>query len=159
MSTVAGKSEEVIERWMLKITTDGGIDRFDDLHIERIDPNWKEKNTWIEKSFEAFHIAVGIRNRNNMPYSICLSFSLHSSEVLTGINFRTQEELLDQLDCSSPSLYLFRRRDEPHTQSKSANVQALNPAILGVVDGTRCYYMEFKQQNGEEYSRSVFVEG
>lgn len=151
--------EDIIERWMLQIATDDGVDRFDDLHIDAIDPAWKERALWIEKAIEAFHIAVSVRNRNRMPFSIGLGFSLHSSDSLTGINFRTKKEFIEQLDWSPPSLYIFRSGDEPHARSASAKVQILNPAILGLTDHMRCYYLEFEQEGKDECYRSVFMEG
>ena len=159
MAVVEHRPEEVIECWIARITADSGGDQFGDLHIDKICPDWKDRGVWIEGGIEAFHIAVGARNRHNIPFSVCLGFSLCSVKSLTGVNFRTKQELYTQLDWSPPSLYLFRDGDEPHNQSVSARVQVLSPEILGTIDDLRCYYLEFKQQDTDEYFRSVLVEG
>jgi hypothetical protein len=159
MSTVKREAENVIERWMLATMADGGVDRFDDLHIDRIDPKWREQNAYIESGVEAFRIAIGVRNRKAVPFSVVLAFSLNSDGNVNGMDFRTKEELRAQLGSSPPSLYLFRRGEEPRTQNESAHVESLDLAIVGAKDGVHCYYIEFKQQGTDEYSRSVFVEG
>jgi hypothetical protein len=159
MPAFESSSEDVVERWMMKITVDGGVDRFDDLHIDKIDLSWKDNGLWVEGAIEAFRMAIRVRDRNHMPLSVGLGFSLVSSEAACGVNFRTKEELRAQLDWSPPSLYLIRQGDEPHTQSESANIQPLDPAILGVADSARLYYLEFRQDGASEYSRSVFIEG
>jgi hypothetical protein len=159
MPAFESSSEDVIERWMMKITIDGGVDRFDDLHIDEIDSNWEDNGLWVEGALEAFRMAIRVRDRNRMPFSVGLGFSLVSRETVMGINFQTKEEFRAQLDWSPPSLYLFHQGDEPRTQSESANVQLLDPSILGVADRARLYYLEFRQDGASEYYRSVFIEG
>ena len=159
MFMVARKPEEVIERWMLTIMTDGGVGRFDDLHIDKIDPEWADRSRWIESALEAFQIAVAVRDRKSIPFSVGLGFSLNSGDKIRGIDFQTRDEFRDRLNWSPPSLYLFHRGEEPHTQGGSAELHVLDPAVLGVEGGARCFYMEFKHHSANEYCRSVFVEG
>jgi hypothetical protein len=157
--SVAREREEIIEQWMLAIVGDGGARCFDDLHIDRIDPKWKHKNQWTEGGLEALRIAIAVRNRNQLSFAVSLGFSLESGDRPRGVDFQTKEEFCARLDWSPPSLYLFRRGEEPHTQTAHANVQHVDPAILGAQGDARCYYLEFRQQEGDEYCRSVFVEG
>ncbi len=43
-----------IEEWMLAIISDGGAERFDDLHIDEINPQWEDKDRWIEGGLRRF---------------------------------------------------------------------------------------------------------
>jgi hypothetical protein len=157
MSTIGHTPEEIIGQWMLRIIADNGVDRYDDLHIDRIDSAWAEKNSWIEHGLKAFQIAVAARDRNSAPFTVGLGFSLNADGEENGVNFQTRAELSARLNSSPPSLYLFRRGSEPHRQNGSAGIYPLDPATLGVGGHARCFYLEFKQ--ADEQYRSVFVEG
>jgi hypothetical protein len=154
-----GKREEVIEQWMLAIVSDGGVRRFDDLHIDQVDPEWTQRSQWIAGGLEALRIAIDIRNRNQLPFAVGLGFSLESGDHPRGVDFRTKEEFCERLDWSPPSLYLFHRGEEPHTETTHAAVHHLDPAILGAEGNLHCYYLEFRQQDSADYYRSIFVEG
>ncbi len=106
-----------IEKWMLAIISDGGIDRLDHLHIDPINPRWKDKNRWIEGGLEAFRIALSVRDQHRLPFTVSLTFSLVDIDHLCGIDFQTREDLLAKLDWAPPSLYLFDRGKEPDKQT------------------------------------------
>jgi hypothetical protein len=36
--------EQIIEKWMLTVSQNGGIQRSDDLHIDRIDEAWRSRS-------------------------------------------------------------------------------------------------------------------
>ena len=46
--------ERVIETWILTIITDGGIQRFDDLHVDVINKRWNSPRLWIQGGIEYF---------------------------------------------------------------------------------------------------------
>ena len=161
MLTGISKREEVIERWMLTIIDDGGIDRLDDLHIDKIDLRWKNRDCWVEGGLEALRLAIVIRNRNQLPFAVALAFSLRSDNRPLGVDFRTRTELDERLNWSPPSLYLFRRGEEPRTRVANGDAaQDLTPSIFGTLEaGLSCYFWEFLPQGAEEYCRSVSLEG
>jgi len=146
---------------MLAIVQDGGIDGFDDLHIDRVDSAWKNRGCWIEGGLEAFRVARVLRDRNGLPFTVALAFSLRSGSRPLGIDFWTRNELEERLDSSPPSLYLFHRGGEPRNKMAPGNLaQDLNPSMFGI-QGAEVgrYYLEFLQQDDDEYRRSVFIEG
>jgi hypothetical protein len=160
--------EKIIEEWMQTVSRDGGLDRYDDLHIDRIDESWASRASWMSAALEAFSLAVAVRNRRNDALSVVLAFSLESGPHRRGADFETSERLAAQLDWTPPSLYLFRTGKEPWTQTGSAGststgavaVEKLDCAILGpLVSAKECVYMEFRLAGADEYSRSVFVVG
>jgi hypothetical protein len=160
---------EIIEEWMLTAYQDGGIERFDDLHIDRIDETWRAKPLWIEGGLEALRIAMRLRDRHRLPVEIELAFSLKSVVKKTGINFRTKEEFAEQFDWSPPSLYLSHEGTERKldTQkaieeghiSDDASVEELNLKLFGKPEGQRCIYMEFRRTEEVEFCRSVWLQG
>ncbi len=161
MLTDSHKREEIIEQWMLAIVNDGGVRRFDDLHIDKIDPGWKPRQQWIEGGLEALRVALAVRDRHQLAFTVGLGFSLESGSRPIEIDFHAPEEFCERLDWSPPSVYLFHRGEEPDKQVSPANgiVRDLNPAILGVEESARSNYLEFKQEGAAEYCRSVFIEG
>jgi hypothetical protein len=160
MSMDANKQEK-IETWMLTIVQDGGVRRFDDLHIDKIDSAWGDKNCWIDRGLEAFRTAIDIRNLHQLPFAVGFGFSLSAGDRHRGVDFQTRKDFFEELNSSPPSLYLFDRGGEPDKRTMLAGgmVQNLDPAIFGLQGGVRCYYLEFKQPDIDEFSRSLFLEG
>jgi hypothetical protein len=164
-----GDYATTIESWMRAIIADGGIDRYDDLHIDRIDGKWKSADQWVLAGIRVYELALAIRDRNQFPFCVELAFSLRSGEEPKGINFRTRAELEAEFDRTPPSLYLLRPNQEPWLQTKESLVKAgirdmvlekIDPAILETaVRSKGCYYIEFKYEGEAEYSRSVLLAG
>jgi len=161
MLTDNRKREEIIERWMLAIVNDGGVRRFDDLHIDEIDPGWKLRQQWIEGGLEAYRVAITVRDRNQLLFTVALGFSLKPGREAIGVDFQVRQEFYERLNWSPPSLYLFHRGEEPDKQVSPVKgvVRYLSPAVLGAEGNARCYYLEFEEQGADEYCRSVFIEG
>jgi hypothetical protein len=164
-ANVPSKREQVIETWMLSIIKDGGVDRFDDLHVDRIDDKWKHRNIWFEAGLEAWHLAIHLRDKHRLDYTVVLAFSLEAGESTRGVDFTTRAQLESCFDWSPPSLYLFRRNQEPRMRTAVAgaeniSVKDVEPKMFGLpVEARHCYYIEFRQIDTGAYSRTVFVEG
>jgi hypothetical protein len=134
--------QEVVERWMLTAVADGGVERFDDLHVDRIDEQWKDRKAWVSAGLEAYRVAVALRTRHQIPLVVALGFSLESGERLNIMGFEMMEEFAGKLDWSPPSLYLFHPGRTPCTEAAQAVVekvvednvviQELSPAMFGV---------------------------
>jgi hypothetical protein len=152
--------EEAIEKWVLAVVANGVVDRFDDLHLDLIDPAWKHPDHWVEGGLEALRVAIGLRNQNRLPFIVALAFSLKSYAHRQGIDFCTQSEFQERLNWSPPSLYLFHLGEEPKSRvTLGDSVVDLDPTILGIAtDDVSCYYLEFLPQDADEYCRSVFIE-
>ena len=70
------RREEIIENWLLRIVSDGGIDRYDDLHIDVVDKRWTLRENWTAGALESYRIAGALRDRHNWDLSIVLAFAL-----------------------------------------------------------------------------------
>ena len=159
--------EQTIESWMLATIQDG-ITRYDDLHIDRIDNEWKSPNLWVPAAFQAYNLAVKIRDKEEIAFTVVAAFSLKTIKRHIGVDFNTREQLETHFDYTPPSLYLFLPGTEPWVQAEGSEVatssqdivvEKINPAIFGEVAAPKdhCWYMEFKHHDEEGYCRSIFV--
>jgi hypothetical protein len=152
--------ENSIETWMLTVVRDVGIARIDELHIDKIDETWKPREYWFQNGLEAFRIALMLRDRHHLPFTVALGFSLESGEHFAGVDFQDTVELAKKLNWMPPSLYLFEPGKTPRTNINGVVIGELNPDLFGTtVKATNCYYIEFRQSRSNEYNRSVFLEG
>ena len=154
--------EATIRNWINAIVRDGGIERYDDLHVDRIDNEWRTRESWISASLQSFELAVGIRDEAKMDLSVVLAFSLESGELPTGVNFNNAEELKKNFHVTPPSLYLFRPGAEFWKQTaEQMIVKDIDPLLLFDASPLikKCVYMEFKRHDSEDYTRSLFVVG
>ena len=159
----------VIESWLLSNIKNRGYERDDELHIDRIDQKWQGRESWFSGGLDAFRIAVGIRDKLAPGFSIAVAFSLTADLRPYNRDFRKLTEIEAELSSPPPSLYLFQKGDEPwmRTDSSSRNEKAdevivrelSHDTFSGLTEGTHSYYVEFRQVEFDEYSRSVFVAG
>jgi hypothetical protein len=89
-----------------------------------------------------------------------LGFSLKSADHLIGVDFQNAADLVRRLDSTPPSLYLFEPEMAPHANEANSFIYELEPGIVGATAQlARCYYIEFRRPQCDEYNRSVFLEG
>jgi hypothetical protein len=73
------KHKEIIQTWFESAIHEGGIDRYDDLHINQIDAAWKPRSKWVEAALESFETALKVRNRDSGNMS--LTVVMHRSRT------------------------------------------------------------------------------
>jgi hypothetical protein len=139
---------------MLATISNGGIDRLDDLHVDKIDENWKQRANWISASLRAYELAVTPQSDLGLSVKVALAFSLLDG---MGQTLDTEEEFESQLDWSPPSLYLFKAGDQQHL----SNVVRFDPLPKAVASrlpqGTKSFLLQWSTGDGS-VRRSVFVE-
>jgi hypothetical protein len=163
----SSQHREVIRSWMAAITRDGGISRYDDLHIDRIDRAWKSREQWIPAALSSYEVAVEIRDEQKCDLSVVLAFSLQSGEYPGRLVPHSLSELEASLHATPPSLYLFRPGTEFWTQeAEQMTVQDIDCASLfgarinvNRINIKRCIHMEFRRPSSGEHVRSLFVAG
>jgi hypothetical protein len=163
-------SENIIEEWMLAAFQDGGIETFDDLHIDTINARWNSRQLWTEGGLAALQVAVRLRDRHKLPVEVVLGFSLQSNGRKIGVDFETLDEFTHQLDWTPPSIYLVRPGIDPalvnekaikegQVGSDAVVIELDNLNIFGASEtAQRCFYTEFKQKGQTDYCRSVFLQ-
>jgi hypothetical protein len=146
--------ETKIREWMLATISNGGIDRLDDLHVDKIDESWKQRANWISASLHVFEVAVRLQRNLGLSVNVVLAFSLVDG---MGQTFDTEEKFESQLDRSPPSLYLFKAGDQKHL----SNVVRFDPLPRALASrfppGTKSFLLRWATEDGS-VRRSVFVE-
>ena len=153
----------IIEKWMMDAVQSGGIERHDELHIDRIDGAWKQSATWIPASLEVLKLATSVgssdRYRN---LSVVLAFSLRTAHQKIGVDFTSAKELEQRLGHTPPSLYIFPQGKEPWIESEAEDV-TVQRVDTGIFSSFRrpgeCFYLEFKGPAEDGYYRSLFLKG
>lgn len=148
---------------MLSNLKTNGPEKYEDLHIDKIDEQWKPREVWFEGGIEALQLAVEVRDLHAPECTVAVGFSLLSGKPLSKFDFNNKYQLMRHADWSPPSLYLFKRKGEPWTQVGRAN--ASSKAVLRDLRAinsehpliTHCCYLEFKQ--AKELRRSFFLAG
>lgn len=153
---------------MTAIIEDGGIDRYDDLHIDRIEKQWKNHNLWLSGSISALQLALKQRDRHNPELVVAIGFTLKSTDKPMGLNFTTRKEIERQFDSSPPSIYLFYAGQELWAKRKdmAAVDKLLEPKVVvcdalfsDLLPYAKCYFLEFFRPDDAEYRRSLFIAG
>jgi hypothetical protein len=160
--------EKNVREWMIAALDAGHIEPFNDLHIDQIDPSWKDKKHWVRAGLEALQIATSLRNRDGLGVDIALTFSLRSGERPRGVDFRDSVTFQAELDWSPPSLYLLKPGKEPYSHRALEQSptpvdmvsKRLDPVRFGFAEPVKaCYFMEFKSMDSPEYARTVVFVG
>ncbi|SRR5258708_5480263 len=160
--------ENIIKSWIETTLKTGGIERFDDLHVDQIDSAWKKREHWMEAGFKTLKTAITLRDRLHLPADVTLAFSLVSDGEPHGVDFKNATELEENFDWSPPSLYLLFPGMKPWSRTygnlkndpvtlivKKVSLQKL--AIQYPFES--CYHIEFKPLGSSEYRRSLFFMG
>lgn len=164
----AESREDVIASWMESLVKKGKIGSLDDLHLDQIESEWKDKKHWLTAGAEALRIAVEVRNKRGYAADIALAFSLNSGETPRGVNFRDSASFKSEFDWSPPSLYLDKPGTAPWNQGAAPDgqppadlrTQKLDAAALGFTAPLKaCYFLEFRQPDSAEYARTVLLIG
>lgn len=158
--------ERVIEQWMTRVSQDGGIERYDELHIDAIDPQWKQRKHWGIASSSAFQCGVTLRNKLNLPLRVGLGMSLREG-VLEPTHEVQLADLVAGADWSPPALYLFSEGHEPGDDLKGAIREGRVEAdsvlseftALDVPAAKSSIFLRFKRSGSDGYSTSVFILG
>ena len=161
-----------IKSWFDGVSTDGGIERLDHLHIGSVDKAWKPKAAWIPAALESFELAVAVRDEggHSDSLSILLAFDLDGDVRPQGVTFHDRPGLERELSYIPPSLYVLRRGEEFWRQWEELQGSEKDPAVLierlnvstlfGEIRGNlECVYMESKRTNDDAYSRALYLAG
>jgi hypothetical protein len=155
-----------IEHWMLSVSRDGGVERFDDLHVDSIDSDWKSKGAWIDGGVWAFQEAIQLRDRLDLPFTVALGFSLCAERYVWSDNAGIGQ-LQSQLDWSPPSLYLFRHGEEPdvdldraiHSGQVAPDATSKKFSLVEVAGLKAGLLLRFKRIDSDEHTQSAFLLG
>jgi hypothetical protein len=103
---------------MQHVPTTGGIERFDDLHIDEINAAWSPRSQWVSGMAESLFAARRGCSTDAPDKVIAVMFSLGDGPAETPTNL---DALAAQLDWTPPSLYLFEAGKEPWIDLRSTD--------------------------------------
>jgi hypothetical protein len=158
--------ERAIEQWMTQISRDGGIARYDDLHLDAIDQLWRKRELWEEASRWAFQFGIDSRDRLNLPFTLGLGMSLRPDSITPANGIRL-EELIACVDWTPPSLYLFYPGEEPGSDLRRAidasrvEADGISASFIPIdVPAAKAgWFLRFKLSGSDEYTTSAFLLG
>jgi hypothetical protein len=135
---------------MRMVVATGGIERFDDLHIDRIDPAWRDRGFWLKGCSDAIDLAKELKKTIAPDKSLALMCALVSEKGELAPP-RTPAELLEQTDWSPPSLYLFDPESEPWADSGTVTMTPTDRIFPAC---SRCFMMIFNAHQQDELRRT-----
>lgn len=140
----------VIENWMRMVLATGGIERFDDLHIDQIDPVWRDRDSWVDGSSDALTLARELKEAIAPEKTLVIMCGL-SREDREVAPPHSLAELAVQMDWTPPSLYLFDPENEPWVDSGRVKVTLIAPMLPACSD---CFVMDFVTEQHNELRRT-----
>jgi len=159
-----------IQSWFDTVIHDGGIDRFDELHVDVIDKARKSKKSWISAALESFEIALEVReeDESGQKLTIVLSFALVDDVEPLGVTFHDRESLEKNLSYSPPSILVFRKDNDFLKYLKSSEIGAVSGGsaliklnaneLFGELHRpVTCIYSENKRPEDDEYRRILYL--
>ena len=138
--------EKKIREWMQHVLATGGIERADDLHINKIDEGWTEKAEWVRGMKQTLQIARPIRSTIAPDKVLALVCSLEDGPCEAPLDL---EKLAAQFDWTPPSLYLLHPGKEPwkNANSKSKFTSLSKDGFLGM-DFSELFLQEWNTDDG-----------
>jgi hypothetical protein len=159
-----------IQSWFDAVIHDGGIDRFDELHVDVIDRTRKSKKSWISAALESFEIALEVRDEDvsGQELTILLSFALVDDVRPLGVTFHDRESLENNLSYSPPCILVFRKDNDFLKRLKSLEIESVSgDSVLKKLSATQlfgelhrpvtCIYSENKRPDDDEYLRLLYL--
>lgn len=65
-----------VEQWIEDAIVNGSYQRFDDLHVDEIDPRYRDRRQWVSGASQALEQAAAIRDEKNLPFTIAVGIAL-----------------------------------------------------------------------------------
>jgi hypothetical protein len=149
--------EKRIRNWIIATVSNGGIGRNDDLHVDVIDQQWRERATWLSAAIVAYKSAIAIRDELALPVKVALGFSLTDAGHGAAEPFESEAQFEQELDWSPPSLYLFNVGDHQHLSATVRENPLPKSFSSQLPVGTKSYLLQWDAGDGSR-RRSVFVE-
>lgn len=147
---------ERIQAWMRSVVDAERYAAFDDLHIDQVDAALVTPEHWLSGAVQVLQVAEGIRENDGFPVTVAVGISLESGPVRTGIGFDSLTEAERHFGSTPPSLYVFKRGEEPWSQGSdcgelgTAYRPDTNPDV-------QVYYCEWFDKNDSEFRRSLWL--
>ncbi|MDR2206283.1 MAG: hypothetical protein LBE36_09045 [Flavobacteriaceae bacterium] len=125
--------------------------KYQDLHIDEIDTEFRQKVNWIKGSFFIYEIILSLIKPD--LYRCLLVIPLSYSDTETDIKQLTWDKIKTLFDLTPPSFYLFPNGEENYEETIKELI------FLESLSNDYSYKVFFKQDEEfkGEYSRSIYI--
>lgn len=147
--------ETKIKEWLLKTVGDESWKEYNDLHIDTIDPFFKNKDNWLNGGLECYNIANKFLKEASLPFLLELAIVLKSKKKQQNYIIKSFENIKKDLTQTPPSLYIYRldweglnnmfKKSVPLTDLTFENIESLP------------YYSQGFNSEDNEIRRSFFI--
>lgn len=143
--------KKFLSDWVDNSIRNKSWEKYQDLHIDEIDSEFKQRSNWIDGSFFIYKIILSIIKPD--LYSCLLVIPLSYSDRETNISQLTWNNIKALLDLTPPSFYLFPNGEENYEET----IKSL--MFLEELSDNSAYKIFFKQEEEfvGEYNRCIYV--
>jgi len=99
-----------ISKWVTETIESRGDLRYDDLHVDQVDPEFRKRELWVYGGMECLQLALKARDVRGAEFTVALAFSLEAGDRPLGLNFEDLTGLESQFDLSPPFFVPFPPR-------------------------------------------------
>lgn len=145
------KYKRFLADWVDNSISNKSWEKYQDLHLDEIDSEYRHKGNWIEGSFFIYEIILSIIKSD--LYSCLLVIPLSYSDTKNNINQLTWDYIKTSLDLTPPSFYLFPNGEENYEETIK------NLIYLERLSNNSAYEIFFKQEEEcvGEFNRSIYI--
>ncbi len=143
-----GQIQNKIKEWARTVWKDGSYKRFNDLHLDDIDPIFQDCRNWFCGGILCLNTAIAIKKTEKIPLVFQLQFPLRSKRTPYGVNFKTIDEFSEEFENTPPSLYLLDKI--PYTSNKRKKFDFI-PAVF------QSFYLETLTPADPDYCRFLVI--
>jgi hypothetical protein len=105
------KYKEYLQSWVDEVISDKRWEKYDDLHIDAIDVQFKQPEYWIEASLFILNCLLEIIDKSK--YEVLLAIPLAYTEAPTNFQPLSSSSIEKALGDTPPSFYLFPLQSLP----------------------------------------------
>ncbi|MDR6969266.1 hypothetical protein J2X31_003293 [Flavobacterium arsenatis] len=137
--------------WINNAIRSKSWEKHQDLHLNEIDSQFREKANWIKGSLFIYEIILSLIKPD--LYNCLLVIPLSYSDKETDINQLTWDKIRKLFDLTPPSFYLFPNGEENYEET-------IKELIFIERLSNDCSHKVFFKQDEEfeeEYSRSIYI--
>lgn len=145
----------MITKWMASVVERSAYDLFPDLHIDEVDPGYRDRRTWADASVALLFEAGRVREELRWSVTVAAGFSLTSGGSPAGFgDIRGVDDVVAATDWSPPSLYVFERGREPWREEENCVATA---HVRDQARGVEIFCREWLHEPDREFRRTCWV--
>lgn len=143
-----------IYEWMQKVVAEAADVDLHDVHIDRLDPRFRDRKSWIQGGLQCLTIASSLAKARESPIQVALVVSLRPRRTTHRNLPSTLVEIERAVDWAPPSLLIASGKTAPWTESVCTALP-----IEGIKNVNVHYCQWFYSDDAEFRSSCWFVPG